>query len=171
MAILNAPAQVQHRLLPFVRPRRLPGCRFGRLAAIPLVVLLLANAPSSATGQDVDEDQVKAIFLYKLAKFVEWPEEASAAALLTICVIGNDTFADLLEGLTKAQSANGHGFAVRRLNGAPEVRNCHVLYLAAAQRRRVRAILSAVSGSGLLTVGETEGFAIQGCVIDLWIEA
>jgi hypothetical protein len=109
--------------------------------------------------------------IYRLTKFVEWPEDASAQAPLTVCVIGNNALADLLEGVAKPQPTSDRGFAVRRINGASEARNCQVLYLAASQRRRVRAILSAISGSGILTIGETEGFTIQGCVIDFWIEA
>jgi hypothetical protein len=162
---------VHDRLLPGARCRCPAGRRYRRLAGIQLAVLLLANAPDFAAGQDIDDDQVKAVFLYRLTKFVEWPEDASAQAPLTVCVIGNNALADLLEGVAKPQPTSDRGFAVRRINGASEARNCQVLYLAASQRRRVRAILSAISGSGILTIGETEGFTIQGCVIDFWIEA
>jgi hypothetical protein len=170
MAILNGRTQVQRDSLRFVRRGRLG---FGRLARIQVVLLLLWSASGFASGPDIDADQVKAVFLYKVAKFVDWPDGTSGAppALITICVMGNNTFADLLEGLVKAQPANNQEFGVRRITSVSEIRGCRILYLGASQRRQVHAILGALRETGVLTAGETEGFAIQGCVIDFWMEA
>ena len=52
-----------------------------------------------AKGQSADEYQVKAAFLYNLAKFVEWPPESFKTSTdpMTVCILGSSPITDALE--------------------------------------------------------------------------
>src|ERR1700739_3756068 len=60
------------------------------LSRLSLMLVLSALAGVPALAQTVNEYQMKAAYLYNLAKFVEWPAESfkTAGDPITICVLG-----------------------------------------------------------------------------------
>jgi hypothetical protein len=125
-----------------------------------------------ARAQAFNEYQVKAAFLYNFAKFVEWPPQAFKAASdpISICVLGENPFTHELEDAVSGKSVGGKGFSIRRLSDAGQASNCQVLFIASSERKRTRSILEVVRGSGVLTVGEAEGFCKGGGVINFTLE-
>ena len=49
-------------------------------------------------------------------------------------------------------------------------RDCNILFIAASERRRMPALLSAVASAGVLTVGDTAEFSALGGVIGLQLD-
>jgi len=139
-----------------------------------LAVSLLAGGVLSprARGQSPSEYQVKAAFLYNFAKFVEWPPDLfnDPRRPLVLCVAGEDPFGDFLDGIVQGKTANGHPLAIRRLQREGEARSCHILFISSSERNRVRPVLKSLNGASVLTVGETDGFAQQGGMINLTLE-
>jgi hypothetical protein len=140
------------------------------LAGVELA--LLAGCLASAAPPEVSADQVKAIFLYKLVRFVEWPEAGTGVSRrLTICVVSADSFADLLDAVVKSNPQHDLDIEVRRMSSAAGARSCSIVYFGQGERRRLRAELEELAGAPILTAGAAEGFATQGCVLDFWVEA
>ena len=79
------------------------------------------------------EFAVKATFLYKLAGFVEWPGTAFEAPTspVTICVLGNDPVASLIDQAAAGQKVADRAIAVRHLQTVNGIANCQILYIAA----------------------------------------
>ncbi len=50
------------------------------------------------------------------------------------------------------------------------LRSCHVLFIAPSERPRIPLIMDALRGAGTLTIGDTQGFAQQGVMINFYIE-
>jgi hypothetical protein len=114
---------------------------------------------------------VKAVFLYNFAKFVEWPSvPAEAGQPFTICVVGEDPFGDTLDQAILGKSINGRALMARRVRRAGDARTCQIAFISASEGKRLRAILDGLNGASVLTVGETEGFAEQGGVINFRLE-
>jgi hypothetical protein len=132
-----------------------------------------AGPPSSKTDSQVDEYQLKATFLYRLTKFVDWPENAFAAPddPLRVCVWNDAPFAELLRQVIKVSPVFGRPALVLETADVASAKTCHALYFPAAERRRIRTILTPLNTSPILTIGDGEGFALQGCVLDIWTEA
>jgi hypothetical protein len=139
-----------------------------------LAVSLLAGGVLSprARAQAPSEYQVKAAFLYNFAKFVEWPPDLfnNPRGPLVLCVAGKDPFGDFLEGIVQGKTANGHPLTIRRLQREGEARSCQILFISSSERNRVRPVLQSLNGASVLTVGETDGFAQQGGVINFTLE-
>jgi hypothetical protein len=134
-----------------------------------LVFACLSTADAQALA--VDEYQVKAAFLYNFAKFVEWPAEAfkNAQDPITICVLGRDPFAGALDKAVSGKLVDGRPFVVRLQPDAVPVAGCQMAFVSASERK-FHAIVSDLKMRGTLTVGEIEGFAEDGGMINFRLE-
>ena len=118
------------------------------------------------------EYQVKAAFLEKFGKFVEWPDTAFAGAgsPLVIGVFGENPFRDDLENLAAKDTINGHAIVVRQIKSPADLKGCHVVFISALVKAREPEALAAVNGLGILTVGETDNFIQAGGMINFVID-
>lgn len=137
--------------------------------AITAGVLLCATAH----GQAADQYRLKAVFLYNFAKFVEWPLQTfkGSADPIAICVLGKDPFGDSLQQAVNGKAIEGRPVYIREIQDAQHTAGCHILFIAGSERKRVRSTLDAIRGAAVLTVGESEGFASEGGIINFKMDA
>lgn len=130
------------------------------------VLLLCAGSAHAAT---LDEYQAKAVFLYKFATFVEWPAGALGdnSKPFTICVMGQTPVEAIVADAVKSKRFEGRGFAVRQASTPREALGCGMLFVSEAGVRRFLSLRSELTLSGVLVVGETDGFATEGGIINL----
>jgi hypothetical protein len=135
-----------------------------------VALTLLEVTPAEA--QVSREYDIKAVFLYNLASFVEWPESAFAGpdAPFVIGVIGDDPFDGVLDAVVAGEYVGTHAFAIRRYRRPSEIDDCHVLFISASESRRLGSILARVRGRPVLTVGDIPGFAEAGGMIGFTTE-
>ena len=138
-----------------------------------LVVIVLSNMPLAQTESSAaSEYQVKAAFLFNFAKFVEWPPNSfsDASAPLRICVFGQDPFGQELRDITNEKTVNGRKLEVSNVADLQQARKCQILFISSSEKKRTQQILAGLSGMGVLTVGDTKGFAEQGGMINFVLE-
>jgi hypothetical protein len=123
-----------------------------------------------ASGQDsqLSEYKVKAAFLFNFTKFVEWPPESFARpdAPLVIGVFGENPFGADLEAMIHNKTVNNRSLETRQFRSPAECTNCHVLFVGAAEKGRLKEILEKLRNSSVLTVSETDGFTEAGGMIN-----
>jgi hypothetical protein len=126
----------------------------------------------TACCQAVDEYKMKAAFIYNFTKFVDWPPQAfrTPTEPVVICILGENPFGDGLDRLVSAKSVDGRSFVVRQISKEQQAAGCHILFICSSERKRIPSIMAAVGSRATLTIGETEGFALQGGVINFKIE-
>lgn len=137
----------------------------GSMTAVLICLLLRASGGAPAQTQSPSEYEVKAIFLYRFAKFIEWPESNSPGPIC-IGIVGQDPFGDTLDGVVKGKSVNGRPFAIKRFKPGQQVRDCHIVFISSSEGKRLRSVLSELQGGRVLTVSETRGFCQTGGVIN-----
>jgi hypothetical protein len=139
-----------------------------------LLISALASSALSNQGQPAapSEYQVKAAFLYNFAKFIEWPVEAfkSENPSLIVGIVGADPFGSALEQTLAGKSANGRALTIRRLKWGQSLRDCHILFISASERKRLAQILESLRGASVLTVSELENFHQQGGITTFILE-
>jgi hypothetical protein len=130
-------------------------------AAGPAPAQALPQAPTSP------EYQVKAVFLFNFAQFVEWPPSAfpDSAAPLVICVLGEDPFGPYLDETVRGETAQAHPLAVQRSSRVEEIPSCHILFVGRQDEDRLGEILDTLKGRPTLTVSDADGFANRGGMI------
>jgi len=142
--------------------------------ALSLVVALFALVALSSPirAQEAEEYEVKAAFLYNFAKFVEWPSQAFKTPQdpILVCVLGHTPLEHTLEQVLRGKSVEGRQFAFRQISDAEEALGCRILFVGSAQNKRFRQLCETLKPAGILTVGEAEGFAASGGVINFKLQ-
>jgi len=111
------------------------------------------------------EYQMKAAFLTHFAQFVEWPSAAPAEA--TIAIVGDDPFGGALEYVIGAGRSN-YAFVVRRLQWNDSLAGCRIAFISSSELPHLADILENARAASVLTVGEIDGFAERGGMIELF---
>jgi hypothetical protein len=134
---------------------------------IASVWLLSAGSEASAKTAISREYEIKTVFLFNFAQFVDWPPEAFAnpQAPLVIGVLGDDPFDGYLDETVRGEKVNNRPFVVRRYRRAEDIDVCHVLFIGRTEHRKLEHILAVLKGRSILTVGDMEGFARDGGII------
>jgi hypothetical protein len=116
-------------------------------------------AGTSSFAQVSKEYHLKAVFLWRLAQFTQWPANAfeDGDSPIVICVLGDNPFGDAVEEVVRGETAHGRKLVVQHYRGVPEIRTCHVLYIGASIARQVKEISAALGGKSVLTVRDYDG--------------
>jgi YfiR/HmsC-like len=142
----------------------------GRAAHALWVALLAAQlcAPSVHAQSQASEVSLKSAFLYKFIHYAEWPPEALGAPgdPIALCVIGHDDVAQVLEDAVRGRMIHDRAVVVRRLAGSDGAARCHVLFVGASLAAQIDFLLARVAAQPTLTVGDVEGFAHRGGIIN-----
>jgi hypothetical protein len=152
-------------------PRRLPD-RAALLAALTALLCLLAHTgrEAAAADQPVDAGQMKAVFVVNFLRFVDWPPAnvAPAPAPLVVAVLGDRAFIENLRDYAAGQSISGHAIEVKAIERPEDARGAHVLFIGASESANVPAIVKMAETCALLTIGDTDGFARAGVILNLY---
>jgi uncharacterized protein DUF4154 len=152
----------------------LPSRRIRRASFFIFACWLLLNSSPQARSQNEEsvEYPVKLAFLFNFTKFVEWPADSfrGASAPMSICIVGDDPFSADLEGELRTRSVGGHPVAVKRLKPTDTLSMCQMVFVPVTAKDQSARIVKGLKGASTLTVGEAEGFAVLGGIINLTVE-
>lgn len=172
-----AEARLSH-LKRFIRPaphcgrsRWRGGGHRARSKAAALVGMMLCAIAAPLLGAEAAEYEVKAAFLYNLARFVEWPKEAlePEAAQFHLCVYGEDPFDGAL-AVIEGKQIDGKEIVVQRVGQSEGVANCQMVFVSASQRHELGPLISKLVAKPVLTVGDTPGYGKDGVIVNFYIE-
>jgi len=128
-----------------------------------LVLLPLQSLAASPTG----EYKLKAALIYRLSKFVEWPNttETDRPLSFDICVLGTDYFGPSLDALEE-KTITGLPIKIRRFSQSVSIdSNCRVLFISKSKQAFLQAIIKKLQTRAVLTLGDSKDFAEQGGMI------
>jgi hypothetical protein len=150
----------------------------GKLERAVAAALLLGAAvaraqPEPPSPPSPTEYEVKAAFLYNFTRFVEWPPEAlrDPGAPFVIAIVGHDPFGAVIDETVAGKTAGGRPIEVRRVPRVEEARDAQIVFVSSSERSNLAAILKALDRPGILTVGDTDGFAMRGGAINFTLQA
>ena len=147
-----------------IRPRALRR-RFLLVALLGLFVLARGQALSAAEPATSKEYQLKAGFLYNFSKFVQWPAGrfADERSDIVISVLGDDPFGGELDKVVKDRVVGGRAISIRRIVSADDIAGSHIVFVASDAEPLLGESIHGIPG--VLTVGESPGFAARGGII------
>lgn len=124
-------------------------------------------SPLSAHAQDDKEYLIKATFIYKFAKFVEWPAERQIGrqSVVDICVVGSSPLMRAGAVFREASTAGLTLSLVEVNNWQNAASHCHMVFIGASEEARMPEILSSLKGKPVLTVSDIDGFVEKGGII------
>ncbi len=138
------------------------------LCAVPV---MQGNGSAEERGTSAPaEYEVKAAFVYNFIKFVEWPDAGGPPGdSIRLCILGELPDAAAFANLGRRQ-VRGKRMTVLTLDRPGEASGCDVLFVAANQTGRLREIIESLEDRPTLTIGDTEGYARRGVMINMFLE-
>ena len=156
------------------RPPRGSG-RAGRFAArrwacLASAVAWLLPAVASPAEREL-EYEVKAVFLERFARFVEWPGGAlpEPPEPFRIGVLGDDPFRGLLEKAYASRFIRGRPVVIRHAATLGEIGPCNLLFISSSLSPRLDVILSKLRTEPVLLVGDTPGYGEAGVHLNFYL--
>lgn len=133
-----------------------------------LFALLFADRPvGPAQTATTREYQVKAVFLFNFAQFVEWPASTfpDRDTPLVIGVLGRDPFGVYLEETVRGEIVKSRQLITQRYSHVEDVRNCQVLFISRSESEKLDQIISRLKDRKILTVSDDAGHSGHGVII------
>ena len=134
-----------------------------RLAPAPwlLAAALLVCAPEAAaqparsrSAEQSLELEVKAVYLYNFAKYVDWPAPQGSSQSIRMCVPADPEFLSVLRQAVRDEVVDGRPLSAVSLDGLDAARDCDVLYVGNAATADAAAWIGAARGGRTLIVGD-----------------
>lgn len=156
--------------MPRVRRRELAvACAFLLLTLVaPLAPAVAQPVPEASLPPSV-EYQIKADFVYTVAKFVDWPEGAftGPGAPLTFGIVGSDVVADAIGQALRGKKVHERPIRTVHITDPRRALECQILYVSDPDPARMKSLLDQVGTASILTVGESGDFAARGGILGL----
>jgi hypothetical protein len=163
MAVLTMIARVR-------RWRAAPRPRTAWLLGLALFCSVAPGAAAQAKASA--EYQLKAVFLFNFAQFVEWPARAfpEAKAPLVIGVLGEDPFGAYLDDLVSGERIGDRPLVVRRSKRVEDLAECHIVFISRSEARNLETIVARLRDRSLLTVSDVDAFTRRGGMVRFVME-
>lgn len=142
------------------------GLPFSR--TLRLVLLAVLISPHWAWAQQVQENTLKAAFVYNFILFTEWsPPLADSQGQVVVCLNAESEMRSALEALD-GKNVRNRRLSVRVLDSAEKALNqCHVLFVDWRDRQAWIGVRQRLEGSGMLVVTDDAEIGHDGATIAL----
>ena len=127
---------------------------------------------AAATPAVVTEYEVKAAYLLRFTRYIEWPAAsfASPESPIVIGVLGRNPFGDALERTVRGMKSQGRDVTVRLLGGIKEAGGCHMVFIGRGQERDEAAWLAVLRNQPVVTITDSADGLARGAILALFVE-
>ncbi|WP_158527343.1 YfiR family protein [Pelagibaculum spongiae] len=111
------------------------------------------------------EYAVKSAIIYKITKFVQWPDSVADGDELKICVVGINPFGKALNAVNDKVS-QGKTIKISYLENPNKDIDCHIAFLH-PKAEQMKQWIQQHNEQGILTISDIKGFAKSGGMVEL----
>lgn len=129
--------------------------------------VLLGHIAGMSGATVAPEYQVKAQILVNMPSYTIWPEGTfeKTNSPVVIGILGKDPFGPFLAKAVEAGARRDRPLKLKPIGNDAEIKECHILFVASSERRRLKDLKQRWKGAPVLTVGEADDFLDNGGVI------
>ena len=122
---------------------------------------------SVVLAQVANEYEIKAAYLEKVARFIDWPENSiSSDSTINVCVIGRNTFGNILEESYSTRTIKNKKVTV--YSNTSQIKHCDILFIASDKQKDLLGLLQIAQKNNILTFSDTDGFAEKGVHVNFY---
>jgi YfiR/HmsC-like len=125
-------------------------------------IFCYSTPEASAENLSSREYEIKAAYLYNFIKYVDWP---SSGDTITIGVLGGNPFGTALAPLN-GKIVKGRRLLIKEVDSLRDAQKCQIIFVSSSEKERLQEIFENLKNARVLTVGETQGFANSGGIIN-----
>ncbi len=101
------------------------------------------------------------LYVYNFMKYVDWPENLNQGDF-NILILGKTKIEKELRNMAAQKKIRGRNIIIKTISSTDEIKDCHLLYLAAEKSSLIKDLNTNFKNRGLLIVGEKDGLAKKG---------
>jgi hypothetical protein len=141
--------------------------RSGTLFALSMAFLLATMPAGRAQPVFSTEYELKAVLIYNLAQFVEWPANAfeNPSSPIIIGILGENMFGNSLEKVVEGEMVQNRKIIVQYYRKGADIQRCHLLFITRSESARLEDILKQFKGKPTLTVSDIDSFVAVGGMV------
>ena len=131
-----------------------------RLLLAGLAFLLCLSFPVRSGLARDPATELKAAFLVRFSRYVNWPMETFRAAddPIYIGIMGRDPFGSAINRAARGFRARGRRIEIIRLQKTQDAGRCNILFIAENQAEKIDDIISRLQGRPILLVSDMDNF-------------
>ncbi|MFK0571166.1 YfiR family protein [Endozoicomonas sp.] len=133
--------------------------------ALTVILLTFFSASLLAANPATKADKVKAAIVYKLTKFITWPEKKQTLAL---CIIGSGSINNELLKINHKFSMGRRISVTHKKYTAPLEKLCDLTFIHNTDTQTMVGILHRLQNKPVLTISDNANFTSQGGIIGLF---
>ena len=132
-------------------------------------ILLLCLVATTVGGQaSHSEHVVKAVLLERIVTFLSWSKPQAAGLDVQLVMLGRGPLAEEVERVYGRRKFAGRSIAVRYAEHPAEIGDAHIVIIGREHAGDLSPVLDTCARDGVLTVGDTPGFAELGVAINFY---
>ena len=138
-----------------------------------LILLFTVFLQCKQVNAQASEYRLKAVFLERFTRFIEWPEKTSISDTskpFVIKIIGKNPFGDVLETIYSKTKIKNKPVKIYYISSLEEIEDCQILFIAASMESSLQQILKYTNEKPILTISDHQGFGQRGVIINFFIE-
>ena len=129
-------------------------------------ILLFFFSSATSYGQ---VDKFKAMYVYNICKFIEWPK-VKRSGVFEIAVVGNTQVANAISALAKRKKIFGRPIIVKTYSSVSKVKPSHVMYVGASQTKLLPKAVVKIGKGATLIIAEKKGAINYGAAVNFLLE-
>jgi hypothetical protein len=130
------------------------------------------SLPPASFQAAAPEYDIKAAQLHLFAQFTEWPDQAPGMTPdeIRFGVLGSDAAMESMERVLKNKTVGGKRLKIIQGKAPADLKNCALVFITDSEKEQIPALLAAFKRLPILTVGESDGFARHGGILNFRID-
>ncbi len=139
------------------------------IGLIASLFIFLSCLPAIA---QYDENVVKAAYIERITRFIEWPSGESLAAgdQFVIGVYNEDELYNTLIEVFNKKLIKEHIVKIISIKSPEQIKGCNLCYISQKGKPVINSILAIANSDGVLLFSGSEGFCKAGVHINFYIE-
>lgn len=141
---------------------------------ILFLVIIFSSNNLLLKSEIADEYELKAAFLEKFSRMIEWPTDywsVEKSEYFEIVVLGDNPFGKKLDQLYSQQKIKNRPVKIRYIQSMDEIGSCQILFISPSMNKKIPQIINKIGQKAILTVSQVKGFCEIGGHINFYIAA
>jgi len=137
------------------------------------MLLHICLLPTHVLAQTGEYD-VKAVFLWRIAQYIEWPAKSNLETKtepFIIAVLGKNPFGTILDDVYASgdRKIKNRVVDVQYISKIDQITGCDILFISNSEEKRIEKIQAYTKGKSILMVGDTQNYGEKGIHFNFYV--
>ena len=142
--------------------------KINSIHCLVFAIALCAVNSKPVFGQ-ASEYQIKAAFIERFTRFIEWEEDSIPEKDFHITVLGESPFGNQLENIFESLKTQGRTTNIHYTTDIQKIGNSQIVFVCEDQEPNIEPLCQIASKKSILLISDTPGFAEQGIHLNMYL--